>query len=407
MANTPTSSVVFNSDGSGDRKVDGLPQPLPSLADDVDWQTRDYDGFRLLMLEELAARVPERRRFTPADLEVVLIEALASVLDQVSDMADRVAAEAYLETARRPESVRRLLSIIGYDAVARAQAEHLLAAGPIAQPQDEPTPEKEKKAQEQKEQERKAREQTLDRLWLQRPWLMEQARITGPRLLRRQVRMVTVDDHRQMLELHPLVRQAGAASVWGGAWPVMRISVLLRNHKKLNEFINDTERDAVADFCNREGLTLQPDLEPSLEPEHKKNLPPAWKVLAHYIDQLRMVGQDYEFWDVKQVGISIAFTVRISSGYFQSEVRQALLELLDTQAGGFFEEGRHRCGEDIRLGDLLQLLTGTGGVESVLVDEFRRDGDAERLTGARIAIGPDEYAALRAVTLVMQGGRLG
>src|SRR5262249_32701696 len=81
--------------------------PLPNVGDDFDWLTRDYDGFRLFMMEELAARMPERARWTPADLEVVLVEALAAVLDQLSDRADRVAAEAYLETARRPESVRR------------------------------------------------------------------------------------------------------------------------------------------------------------------------------------------------------------------------------------------------------------------------------------------------------------
>ena len=44
--------------------------------------------FRLFMMEELAARVPERQRWTPADLETVLVEALAAVLDQLSDRAD-------------------------------------------------------------------------------------------------------------------------------------------------------------------------------------------------------------------------------------------------------------------------------------------------------------------------------
>ena len=54
-----------------------MPRALPALGDDFDWLLRDYDGFRLFMLEELAARYPERRRWTPADLEVVLVEALA------------------------------------------------------------------------------------------------------------------------------------------------------------------------------------------------------------------------------------------------------------------------------------------------------------------------------------------
>jgi len=87
------------------------------VGDDFDWLTRDYDGFRLFMMEELSARIPSALG-GPLDFEVVLVEVLAAVLDQLSDRLDRVAAEAYLETARRPESVRRLLQYIGYDACA-------------------------------------------------------------------------------------------------------------------------------------------------------------------------------------------------------------------------------------------------------------------------------------------------
>ena len=121
MAQTPESHLIF-ADGCSDcatREVD-LPEPLPMLGDDFDWLLRDYDGFRLFMLEELAARYPERRRWTPADMEVVIVETLSVVLDQLSDMLDRVRAEAFLEIARRPESVRRLLAMIGYDAVSMA-----------------------------------------------------------------------------------------------------------------------------------------------------------------------------------------------------------------------------------------------------------------------------------------------
>ena len=51
-----------------------LPAALADVEDDFDWLVRDYNGFRLFMLEELAARFHERRRWTPADLEVVLVE---------------------------------------------------------------------------------------------------------------------------------------------------------------------------------------------------------------------------------------------------------------------------------------------------------------------------------------------
>ena len=92
MAETPVPELNFagNCPDCGGRSVD-LPQVLPVIGDDFDWLVRDYDGFRLFMLEELAARFPERTRWTPADMEVVLVEQLAAILDQFSDQLDRVA----------------------------------------------------------------------------------------------------------------------------------------------------------------------------------------------------------------------------------------------------------------------------------------------------------------------------
>ena len=131
MADSPPVRLHFHGTcpDCGIREVQ-LPAPLPAAGDDFDWLVRDYDGFRMFMLEELAERFPERRRWTPADLEVVLIEVMATILDYLSDMADRVAAEAYLETAGRPETVRQLLNFIGYDTVAVARAKDQIA-GPL------------------------------------------------------------------------------------------------------------------------------------------------------------------------------------------------------------------------------------------------------------------------------------
>jgi hypothetical protein len=108
-----------------------LPAALPELGDDFDWRVRDYDGFRMFMMEELSARFPERTRWTPADLEVVLVEVFATILDQLSDMLDRVATEAFLESARRPETVRQLLNFIGYDAVAVARKKDQITGAAI------------------------------------------------------------------------------------------------------------------------------------------------------------------------------------------------------------------------------------------------------------------------------------
>src|SRR5262249_23876688 len=156
------------------------------IGDDFDWSARDYDTIRIAMLEELAARFPERTRWTPADIEVVLVELLATALDQLSDMADRVTAEAYLETARRPGSVRRLLALIGYDAVAHSDVE-LEDDRP-----DQPNA--------------LTAVQKLERDWTNEPSLMERARRVGPRSVHDQRRMVTLGDYTSRLEEHPIVR---------------------------------------------------------------------------------------------------------------------------------------------------------------------------------------------------------
>ena len=62
MADSPVVKLAF-AESCGDcgyREVT-LPEKLPALGDDFDWLLRDYDGFRLFMMEQLAARFPERR----------------------------------------------------------------------------------------------------------------------------------------------------------------------------------------------------------------------------------------------------------------------------------------------------------------------------------------------------------
>ena len=56
MADEPEVKLVY-SEGCGDcgqRRVE-LPAPLPELGDDFDWDVRDYDGYRLFMLEQWPA----------------------------------------------------------------------------------------------------------------------------------------------------------------------------------------------------------------------------------------------------------------------------------------------------------------------------------------------------------------
>src|SRR5262245_28048625 len=279
------------------------------------------------MMEELAARIPERQRWTPADLETVLVEALAAVLDQLSDRADRVAAEAYLPTARRPESVRRLLQYIGYDAVRAA-----LAAGDI-----QPDASRDSSA-------------VLDAAWLANPPMMEAARAAGVRAIHDQDRMVTAEDHGRQLKLHPAVLHVGAVAEWGGAWSVVKVGVLPVVDRPIDETWSADDRAS---------------LQAAVVAFHimRHVLPVVWNeetttrsVLTPYVERLRMVGQPVLIEDAVRVGIMMALSVRVRDNHFQSEVRDAIDQALGTGRGGLFATDQLRFGEPEHLSDVVQTV---------------------------------------------------
>ncbi|MFY0568243.1 hypothetical protein ACN28E_31030 [Archangium lansingense] len=378
MAESPESELVFTA-GCPDcarREVRNLPGVLPDVGNDFDWRVRDYDGFRLFMMEELAARFPERRRWTPADMEVVLVEALAAVLDQLSDMVDRVTAEAWLQTARRPESVRRLLQFIGYDPVRKAYAQEQIGKNP--------------------DEDLEAARAELERVWLTSPWMMDEARRAGPREIHTQRRMVSVEDYGSLLEEHPLVIRANAFVEWGGSWPVVRVAVVCWGDRPLDKaekqarddgepLLTDDLKEQVKDFHFERGLRA-----------------PVWNdqttfrsLLGSYVDRYRMIGQEALLQDAVPVGISLSLTVQVDPDYFQSEVRRAAEQVLGKGTGGFFEPGRLRFGEDIRASDIIQALMALDGVQTVCLNRFKRVGGryADQSGSGRIILQGIELAA--------------
>lgn len=396
MAEAPVPRLEFapGCPDCGERRVE-LPPPLPPLGDDFDWAVRDYDGFRLFMMEELAARFPERARWTPADMEVVLVEALAVALDLQSDSLDRIAGEAYLETARRPESVYRLLRLIGFDA--------LRHAGIAYHPED---------ADSVRE---GARE--LMRLWRAQPRLMEEARRLGPRQIRTQKRMVTVADYAERMEDHPLVRRAHAWSRWTGSWSTVFLAGILLRNALLDQPVSAAAAGAAGLAALRQSVdafNLAQGL-PAL----------AWAadttlraVLQPWVEARRMVGQEVILQDAEPVGIDISLSLRAAPNYYQSEIRQSALEALGGGVGGFFEPGRLRFGEDLHAGDVFQAAMALDGVESACLNRFKRVGTRYpdqsasgtiRLEGLEVAVcdnlrGRPERGTLR---LVVHGGKKG
>ena len=398
MAANPTVTLSF--EGScpdcGQRQVD-LPDTLPDVGDDLDWDLRDYDGFRLFMAQELAARFPERRRWTPADVEVALIEVLAYALDQLSDSLDRAAAEGYLETARRPESLRRLLKLIGYD-----------AAGLAKRTRDKPF---DGLDEEQSKEGLTAADNTaFDNWWMDHPEKMDQARLDGPRSVHDQHRMVTLDDFETRLEEHPLVLRAHAWESWDGSWSTVHVAIIPWQRMGLDEAgdYGDEKWAEIDRFYDTLGLYT---------PEQASK-PSVRSVLQPYLEAYRMVGQEVVLEGAVEVGIVMSLSIQVDDDYFQSEIRQAVGKVLGTGPGGFFEPGRLRFGEDLWASDLYQVLMALDGVDNVCLNRFKRLGDRFpdqaatghiALDGLEVAVCDNDQAQPERgyITLNLQGGKKG
>jgi hypothetical protein len=380
-----------------------LPLPLPAIPDDFDWRARDYDSFRLFLMQELAHRYPERRRWTPADIEVVLVELLAAALDRASHALDVVQAERYLETARRPESVRRILKLIGYDAVERTDPAVLKALPPPAAGVAE-TP-----------------EQKIERPWRLQPGAMEEARSLGPRLTSEVRRMVTLEDHQRVLERHPLVKRAQARLVWSAGWNTILVATLLEHYLGLDEPLHrgaspppdgvpnqleESQWQEIVAFHGVEHLPLPPVSE-ALTPR---------RLLGAMVEFNRMIGTEVLLGPAKEAAISVTLSIRAAMGYFRSELKQALEAAFSSDEGGFFEIGRLGFGEALFASDIIETAMAVEGVAVACLNRFKRVGvyPDQRASGV-IVIADDEFIlcmndqskpAQGAIRIIVNGGEM-
>ena len=81
----------------------------------VDYTTRDYEGFRNDMIELLKKKIPEYSDFSESDMGIVLIELLAHGLDVISFYNDKVANEIFPDTATERESIIKHCRRLGYE----------------------------------------------------------------------------------------------------------------------------------------------------------------------------------------------------------------------------------------------------------------------------------------------------
>lgn len=84
------------------------------IRSNVDYSTKDYEGFRTDLIELLKRKIPEYTDFSQSDVGIVLIELLSHGLDVLSYYNEKVANEVYLSTALERENVVRICNLIGY-----------------------------------------------------------------------------------------------------------------------------------------------------------------------------------------------------------------------------------------------------------------------------------------------------
>ena len=93
-----------------------MSEPVPAVPPTpFSYTERDYASLRERLIEQVRARVPGWTGYTdPSDFGLALIESFAYATDGLHYYLDRIANEAYISSAIRPESVREAARIMGY-----------------------------------------------------------------------------------------------------------------------------------------------------------------------------------------------------------------------------------------------------------------------------------------------------
>lgn len=363
----PNLKLDFFKDAAGHwkavRRVENLPQELPDCPDDFDWKQRDWDSFRFAMLSDLKQSFPQRTDWSVSDLESVMVELLAFGMDMLSDKADRVMSESFLETASDPDRVKLFTEFIGYNPYVRLPLEVTDVAD----------------------------------YWRNHPYEMNVARVHAPASTVSQERMVTEADYNACVARHPLVKQSLVSLAWDGSSEVITMAFILTNGLKLDDELDVLDGDlkqAIRLFhkgldlsAQRGGVCWMPDLEAGVTPR---------MLIERYVKLYRMAGQKVVLVDAEEIGVDLKLHVTIQPNFYCSEVMYEVKRIMGAEPGGFFEPGRLRFGEDVTIGDMMEWVMSIDGVANVRVDQLKRSGNwPDVAASGAIALKENEYAVIR------------
>ena len=166
-------------------------------------------------------------------------------------------------------------------------------------------------------------------------------------------------------------------------WPAARLDTALGD----TAGYDTAAAAAITRFHAERGLPL-PDVSPGARSTHRM-------VLAPLVDAYRLLGQPVTLLDAVGVGVELALDIDVAAAYFRSEVLRVVAQSLGNGAGGFFEPGRLRLGEDLHASDLYQLLLGLEGVATSVLRP-----------GGKIRVGEKFIDAVSRGELVESGKRV-
>ncbi|HWN70331.1 MAG TPA: hypothetical protein VNM90_21975, partial [Haliangium sp.] len=112
-----TTEFVFTLDcelGDCRSQAPAQPAPEPRKRPPVDLLAKDYSGFVQLVADRIRIKNPHWADLSPASFERVLIELFAHHADMLSYYQDRVANEAFVQTARQRHTLRQHGMLLGY-----------------------------------------------------------------------------------------------------------------------------------------------------------------------------------------------------------------------------------------------------------------------------------------------------
>lgn len=88
---------------------------MKSINSTIDYITKDYEGFRDMMIQSIPKYAPEWTDTSQSDMGIVLIELLAQGLDILSYYQDKAFQENFLATAKTRRAVLNLSKLLGYE----------------------------------------------------------------------------------------------------------------------------------------------------------------------------------------------------------------------------------------------------------------------------------------------------